>query len=193
MEFSLESEIVASKDEVALGVNEIVASKDEVALGVNEIVSEDDDVELAQLSAKVDILDDDDVEEPPAKRPRRVVTPSASKDVVPVEVEVAGTEEARTWEWLPLDVTKERHMEEVEFDRGEETSACEPKPGEMSMSDLLSEQIVPLMKYLNMKMARLVETEAIIGRLDQEIDAGLRARVEPCLRGYVDYEIQITK
>lgn len=34
-------------------------------------------------SAKIDIQDDDDVEEPHAKRQRRVMTPSALEDVVP--------------------------------------------------------------------------------------------------------------
>lgn len=41
--------------------------------------------------------------------------------------------------------------------------------------------------------AKLMETQTIIGRLEHNTDVGLRARVELCLCGYVDWEIQITK
>ncbi|OAE31499.1 hypothetical protein AXG93_4130s1010 [Marchantia polymorpha subsp. ruderalis] len=37
-----------------------------------------------------------------------------------------------------------------------------------------------------------METETTIGRLEQKIVAGFTTRVERCLRGYVDYEIQTT-
>ncbi|OAE29767.1 hypothetical protein AXG93_810s1080 [Marchantia polymorpha subsp. ruderalis] len=61
----------------------IVGSEDEGALGRNEVVGEDDDVKLVQPSAKVNILDNKNVEEPPAKRQRSKVTPSALEDVIP--------------------------------------------------------------------------------------------------------------
>lgn len=50
-------------------------------MGENEVVKKDDDVELAQPSAEFDILDYD-VEESPAKRRRRLMTPLTSEDVV---------------------------------------------------------------------------------------------------------------
>lgn len=60
---------------------EIFGSEAKGAMGGNEVVNEDDVVKLAWPSAAIDILDDDDVEESRAKRRRRVVTPSALKDV----------------------------------------------------------------------------------------------------------------
>lgn len=59
---------------------EIVASEEEGVLGGNKVVSEDDNVESAWLSAEVDISNEN-VEEPPMKRRRRFVTPSALEDV----------------------------------------------------------------------------------------------------------------
>ncbi|OAE35744.1 hypothetical protein AXG93_1154s2000 [Marchantia polymorpha subsp. ruderalis] len=93
----------------------------------------------------------------------------------------------------------------------------------MSLLDFLSERIVPLVKYLDRKMMEqeckdlrnevgaaqkakevpldgLEKSRGIIDgdrgyhvRLELETVAGLRASVEHCLPGYVDYEIQTTK
>ncbi|OAE30356.1 hypothetical protein AXG93_4201s1580 [Marchantia polymorpha subsp. ruderalis] len=42
----------------------------------------------------------------------------------------------------------------LEFDRGKGLSVCEPKLAEFSLSDLLNERIVPLVKYLDSKMVK---------------------------------------
>lgn len=44
-----------------------------------------------------------------------------------------------------------------------------------------------------MARAKLVEIEATIQLLKQQIDAGLCPGVEQCLRGYVNWQIQTTK
>ncbi|OAE27327.1 hypothetical protein AXG93_2817s1320 [Marchantia polymorpha subsp. ruderalis] len=112
---------------------EIVKSEYESVMGGNKIVSEDDDVQPAQPSAEINILDNDNVEKPTAKRRRRVVTPLAPEDVVtrsrlrtrrnaPARLRLAKTHARMKWdvgtkdewplEWRPSDVPKEKPLEE---------------------------------------------------------------------------------
>ncbi|OAE19056.1 hypothetical protein AXG93_2839s1520 [Marchantia polymorpha subsp. ruderalis] len=173
-------------------------------------------------SAKIDIQDDDDVEEPHAKRQRRVMTPSALEDVVPhsrlrtrkpehARFRLAETHARRKWgssTKLPLEIAKERTLKEgeegkyetetetsdqrlqsldqpdstsrkdlwpseerslnipsvtVEFDTSKGPLAYQPKAEELSLSDLLSERIVLLMKYLDQKMVKYSVPASLMG------------------------------
>ncbi|OAE32300.1 hypothetical protein AXG93_2190s1200 [Marchantia polymorpha subsp. ruderalis] len=57
----------------------------------------------------------------------------------------------------------------------------------------LRSQLSEIEKHLVAAQAKLVETKMTIQQLEQETDAGLRARVARYLRGYVNWEIQTTK
>lgn len=50
-------------------------------------------------------------------------------------------------------------------------------------------QLLAIEEQLAAVQAKLEETEATSRRLEHDTNVGLRARVEWCLRGYVDYEI----
>lgn len=51
----------------------------------------------------------------------------------------------------------------VEFDRGEKPSANELKCIGFSLADLLSDGIVPLVKYLDRKMAKNLVLASVVG------------------------------
>lgn len=54
----------------------------------------------------------------------------------------------------------------VDFDCGERPSAEEPKTTELGVVDILSDQIVPLLSYLDGKMTKYVEPELVESYVD---------------------------